>query len=118
MNPLRQLHEAGQSVWLDFLRRTLVTGGTLERLRDDDAITGVTSNPSIFAKAIGGSTDYDTVIDEIADTSGVGALGLFYDLALVDIQLAADELRPAYDASDGRDGFVSFELEPGLARDT
>ncbi len=118
MNPLRQLHEAGQSVWLDFLRRTLVTGGTLERLRDDDAITGVTSNPSIFAKAIGGSTDYDAVIDEIADTSGVDALGLFYDLALVDIQLAADALRAAYDASDGRDGYVSFELEPRLARDT
>src|SRR3954469_390624 len=117
MNPLQQLSEAGQSVWLDFLRRTMVTGGTLESLRDHDALSGVTSNPSIFAKAIGGSTDYDAVIDEIADTSRVGALGLFYDLALVDIQLAADVLRPVYDASDGRDGFVSFELEPRLARD-
>jgi transaldolase / glucose-6-phosphate isomerase len=118
MNPLQQLHAAGQSVWLDFLRRTVVQGGTLAQLRDQDDLTGVTSNPSIFAKAIGGSTDYDGVIDEIADTSGVEALGLFYDLALVDIQLAADVLRPVYDASKARDGYVSFELEPRLARDT
>jgi transaldolase/glucose-6-phosphate isomerase len=117
-NPLLQLRDAGQSVWLDFLRRTMVQGGTLEELRDDDGLGGVTSNPSIFAKAIGGSTDYDGVIDEIADTSTVDALGLFYDLALVDIQLAADVLRPVYDATKGRDGFVSFELEPRLARDT
>jgi transaldolase / glucose-6-phosphate isomerase len=118
MNPLQELHAAGQSVWLDFLRRTVVTGGTLERLRDGDDLTGVTSNPSIFAKAIGGSTDYDGVIDEIADTSRVDALGLFYDMALVDIQLAAGVLRPVYDATNGRDGFVSFELEPRLARDS
>src|SRR3954470_3235334 len=118
MNPLQQLSEAGQSVWLDFLRRTKVTGGTLESLRDHDALSGVTSNPSIFAKAIGGSTDYDGVIDEIADTRTVDALGLFYDLALVDIQLAADVLRPVYDAANGRDGFVSFELEPRLSHDT
>jgi transaldolase/glucose-6-phosphate isomerase len=117
-NPLLQLRDAGQSVWLDFLRRTMVQGGTLGQLRDDDGLAGVTSNPSIFAKAIGGSTDYDGVIDEIADTGTVDALGLFYDLALVDIQLAADVLRPVYDATKGHDGFVSFELEPRLARDT
>ena len=118
MNPLQELHAAGQSVWLDFLRRTLVTGGTLEQLRDDDGVSGVTSNPSIFAKAIGGSTDYDGVIGQIADDTGVDALGLFYDLALVDIQKAADVLRSVYDSSEGRDGFVSFELEPRLARDS
>jgi transaldolase / glucose-6-phosphate isomerase len=118
MNPLRELHEAGQSVWLDFLRRKLVTDGQLVKLRDEDDLTGVTSNPSIFAKAIGGSTDYDGVISEIADDTRVDAVGLFYDLALVDIHLAADALRPVYDASGGRDGFVSFELEPRLARDT
>ena len=118
MNPLQELHRAGQSVWLDFLRRGLVTGGSLEQLRDQDDLTGVTSNPSIFAKAIGGSTDYDGVIAQIADDTGVDALGLFYDLALVDIQKAADVLRPVYDATNGRDGYVSFELEPRLARDT
>jgi transaldolase/glucose-6-phosphate isomerase len=118
MNPLQELNRAGQSVWLDFLRRKLVTDGQLEQLRDQDDLTGVTSNPSIFAKAIGGSTDYDGVINEIADTSGVDALGLFYDLALVDIQLAAGVLRPVYDATNARDGYVSFELEPRLARDT
>ncbi|HXJ62671.1 MAG TPA: transaldolase, partial [Actinomycetota bacterium] len=117
-NPLQDLHAAGQSVWLDFLRRTMVQGGTLEQLRDHDDLTGVTSNPSIFAKAIGGSTDYDGVIDEIADTSSVDALGLFYDLALVDIQLATDVLRPVYDASNQRDGYVSFELEPRLSHNT
>src|SRR5215210_4137805 len=109
MNPLQELHSAGQSVWLDFLRRKLVTDGRLEQLRDEDDLTGVTSNPSIFANAIGGSTDYD---------GGVDALGLFYDLALVDIQLAADVLRSVYDATNARDGYVSFELEPRLARDT
>ncbi len=118
MNPLQELHDAGQSVWLDFLRRGLVTGGTLEQLRDSDDLTGVTSNPSIFAKAIGGSTDYDGVIAQIADDTGVEALGLFYDLALVDIQKAADVLRPVYDSTNARDGYVSFELEPRLARDT
>src|SRR4051794_924803 len=118
MNPLQELHDAGQSVWLDFLRRSMVQGGTLEQLRDDDSLSGVTSNPSIFAKAIGGSTDYDGVIDEIADTSTVDALGLFYNLALVDIQHAADVLRPVYDAANGRDGLVSFELEPRLSHDT
>lgn len=64
MNPLQRLHEAGQSIWLDFLRRGMVTGGMLERLMAEDALSGVTSNPSIFSKAIGGSTDYDDAIRE------------------------------------------------------
>jgi transaldolase / glucose-6-phosphate isomerase len=118
MNPLQQLGEAGQSPWLDFVRRTLITSGELQRLIDD-GITGVTSNPSIFGKAIGGSTDYDAEIGRIAtDGADHDPLEVFEDLAIVDIQLAADVLRPHYDATEGRDGFVSFEVEPRLARDT
>jgi transaldolase / glucose-6-phosphate isomerase len=118
MDPLQELSAAGQSPWLDFVRRTLITSGELQRLIDD-GITGVTSNPSIFGKAIGGSTDYDEEIVRIAnDGADHEPLKVFEDLAIVDIQMAADTLRPVYDAAEGADGFVSFEVEPGLARDT
>ena len=118
MNPLQQLVDAGQSPWLDFVRRTLITSGELQRLIDD-GITGVTSNPSIFGKAIGGSTDYEAEITRIAtDGTDHDPLEVFEDLAIADIQLAADVLRPRHDATEGRDGFVSFEVEPRLARDT
>ena len=118
MNPLQELSAAGQSPWLDFVRRTLITSGELQRLIED-GITGVTSNPSIFGKAIGGSTDYDEEITRIAtDGHEHDALHVFEDLAIVDIQMAADVLRPLYDSMGGTDGFVSFEVEPRLARDT
>ena len=118
MNPLHELSAAGQSPWLDFVRRTLITSGELQRLLDD-GITGVTSNPSIFGKAIGGSTDYDEDVTRIAsDGRDHGPLEVFETLAIVDIQMAADVLRPLYDTTEGRDGFVSFEVEPRLARDT
>ena len=118
MNPLRELSAAGQSPWLDFVRRTLITSGELQRLLDD-GITGVTSNPSIFGKAIGGSTDYDEDVTRIAsDGRDHDPLEVFETLAIVDIQMAADVLRPLYDTTEGRDGFVSFEVEPRLARDT
>ena len=118
MNPLQELSAAGQSPWLDFVRRTLITSGELERLIAD-GITGVTSNPSIFGKAIGGSTDYDDELARIAnDGRDHDALEVFEDLAIVDIQMAADALRSLYDSTDGGDGFVSFEVEPRLARDT
>ena len=118
MNPLQELSAAGQSPWLDFVRRTLITSGELQRLIED-GITGVTSNPSIFGKAIGGSTDYDEEITKIAtDGHDHDALQVFEDLAIVDIQMAADVLRPLYDSMGGTDGFVSFEVEPRLARDT
>jgi transaldolase/glucose-6-phosphate isomerase len=118
MNPLHELSAAGQSPWLDFVRRTLITSGELQRLLDD-GITGVTSNPSIFGKAIGGSTDYDEEVTRIAsDGQDHDPLEVFEALAIVDIQMAADVLRPLYDASEGHDGFVSFEVEPRLARDT
>jgi transaldolase / glucose-6-phosphate isomerase len=117
MDPLHELSAAGQSPWLDFVRRTLITSGELQRLIDD-GITGVTSNPSIFGKAIGGSTDYDEEISRIAgDGAGLEPLTIFEELAIVDIQMAADTLRPVYDAAKGADGFVSFEVEPRLARD-
>jgi transaldolase / glucose-6-phosphate isomerase len=119
MNPLQQLSVAGQSSWLDFVRRTLISSGELQRLIDDDGITGVTSNPSIFGKAIGGSTDYDEEVVRIANAGeDHDALAVFEDLAIADIRAAADILRPIYDGTEGADGFVSFEVEPQLARET
>lgn len=84
----------------------------------EDGLAGVTSNPSIFGKAIGGSTDYDGAIRAIGERDGRTALEVFYDLALADIQMAADVFRPVYEEANGTDGFVSFELEPRLAHDT
>lgn len=118
MNPLRNLHESGQAIWLDFLRRGLITSGGLELLRREDAVTGVTSNPSIFGNAIGGSTDYDEPLREIAERGEQTALEIFYDLALGDIRMAADVFWPVYQETAGMDGLVSFELEPRLAHDT
>jgi transaldolase len=116
-NHLRELHEAGQSIWLDFLRRDLITGGGLARLIRDDGVTGVTSNPTIFAKAIVGSNDYDEAIARIARRGKAVPLDVFYNLALDDIRMAADLFAPVYEQSAGADGFVSFELEARLAHD-
>jgi transaldolase/glucose-6-phosphate isomerase len=118
VNRLRLLHEAGQSIWADFLRRSLITGGGLERLVRDDAVTGVTSNPTIFRQAIAGSTDYDEAIHGLAALGRRNPRDVFYDLALADITLAADIFGAIHCATAGRDGFVSFELEPDLAHDT
>ncbi len=117
MNRLRSLHDAGQSIWLDFLRRGLITGGGLARLIGEDGVTGVTSNPSIFAKAIGGSSDYDEAIRRLAAQGRPSPLDVFYDLALADVRMAADLFRPVYEETAGTDGFVSFELEARLAHD-
>jgi transaldolase len=117
MNRLRALHEAGQSTWLDFLRRGLITGGGLARLIGEDGVTGVTSNPTIFARAIGESSDYDEAIGRIASQGTTNPIDIFYDLALHDVRMAADLFRPAYEQSRGTDGFVSFELEARLAHD-
>ena len=118
MNPLQQLRAAGQSIWLDFLRRGLITGGALERWIGEDGVGGVTSNPSIFGKAIAGSSDYDDALRAIAEKGPREPIDVFYDLALQDIQMAADVFRPLYDATGGGDGYVSFELEPKLAHDS
>jgi transaldolase len=116
-NRLQAMHEAGQSIWLDFLRRSLITDGSLARLIRDDGVTGVTSNPTIFAKAIVGSNDYDDAIGRIAGRGTVQPLDVFYDLALDDIRMAADLFAPVYEQTAGADGYVSFELEARLAHD-
>jgi transaldolase/glucose-6-phosphate isomerase len=119
MNPLQELQKYGQSVWLDYIRRSLITTGELQQLIDEDGVRGITSNPTIFQKAIAGSQDYDTIILEaVTKDPHIEANALFEMLAIEDIQLAADILRPIYDATSGADGFVSFELSPHLAYDT
>jgi transaldolase len=118
MNRLQALHDAGVSIWLDTLSRELLDSGDFARLIADFAVTGATSNPTIFAKAITGSDRYDEQL-RAAVASGVrDPQKLFFELALEDIRRAADLLRPAYDDSGGRDGFVSLECTPDLADDT
>ena len=119
MNPLKELQKYGQSFWLDYIRRNLITSGELKRMVEEDGLRGVTSNPSIFQKAIAGSTDYDDAITGLLNTNPHMELrSIFETLAFKDIQMAADVLRPVYDATDGDDGLVSIELSPDLARDT
>ncbi len=116
-NPLRALETYGQSVWLDYIRRNLMTSGELQRFITEDGLRGVTSNPSIFEKAITGSTDYKTVL-EAPDAKTTDAKSLYERLAVRDIQDAADLLRPTYDRTQKRDGYVSLEVSPLLAHDT
>jgi transaldolase/glucose-6-phosphate isomerase len=101
VNRLQLLHEAGESIWADFLRRSLITAGGLERLLRDDAVTGVTSNPTIFGRAIAGSTEYDEAIRLLAHKGRRDPRDVFYDLALDDIAMAADIFRPVSWASTG-----------------
>jgi transaldolase/glucose-6-phosphate isomerase len=118
-NPVAALHQYGQSVWLDFIRRSLIKGGELKRLVDEDGLGGVTSNPAIFEKAIDGSDDYKQAIDEIsAEDPGTPPREAFEHLAVQDIEAAADVLRPVYDRTAGADGYVSIEVAPDLAKDT
>ncbi|MCW8985995.1 MAG: transaldolase [Thermoanaerobaculales bacterium] len=120
MNPLRKLwDEQRQAVWLDFIERDLLTGGGLARYVADDGVRGVTSNPSIFQKAIEGGGPYDeAVAGLLADDPGMDTVALYEALAIDDIQNAADILRPVWDESQGGDGYVSLEVSPHLARDT
>ena len=117
-NPLRTLQEYGQSVWLDFVSRDLLQSGELGRLIADDGLRGVTSNPSIFEKAIGHGDDYDELIAaaEAAGDKDPGAL--FEGLAIHDIQDGADALSPVYQQTQGRDGYISIEVSPYLAMQT
>lgn len=117
-NPLKRLNRAGQSVWLDNLSRKLVDSGELRRWVSEDAVTGVTSNPTIFQKAIVGSTDYDTRLRKLLNDGIRTEKSLFFGLALDDISDAAHVLRPVYEATAGRDGFVSIEVSPDIAHDT
>ncbi len=116
-NPLRELNRLGQSVWYDYIRRGEILSGQLQRLIDEDGLSGITSNPSIFEKAIAGSKDYDEAVRRLVQ-EGLAARQIFERLAVEDIQWAADLFRPTYDATDGGDGFVSIEVSPDLAYDT
>jgi transaldolase len=115
--PLHRLHELGQSIWYDNIRRALLDSGRLREFVEEFAVTGVTSNPSIFERAISGSGDYDARLHAALARGITDAEELFWTLAVADIQDAADVLRDVYDASEGADGFVSLELPPRLARD-
>jgi transaldolase / glucose-6-phosphate isomerase len=117
MNPLKALHEYGQSPWLDYIRRSLITSGELQRLIDEDGLMGVTSNPAIFEKAITGSNDYAETLQTL-DAENLDATALYERLAIKDIQDAADILKSVYDKTAGRDGYVSLEVSPYLAKDT
>ena len=115
---IEELRQAGQSVWLDFIRRGFLRSGGLERYVREGLVSGVTSNPSIFAKAVSGSPDYDDALHEIAQAGKAEPYDAFVQLAVDDIQLAADILRPVYDSTGGADGYVSLEVAPGIEDDT
>jgi transaldolase len=117
MNPLLKLREQGQSVWLDDIHRPLLTGSGLKRLIEEDGVRGVTSNPTIFKKAIADSSDYDEALSALLAREPTNdACTLYDDLAIDDVRMAADLLRPAYDLSNGADGFVSLEPPPQSTR--
>jgi transaldolase len=114
---LHELTERGQSVWFDTLSRDLVRSGELKRMMEEDAVTGVTSNPTIFQKALSSGDAYDDDLRELLGKTDDPS-EIFFSLALQDIRDACDVLKPAYDASNGVDGYVSMEVEPGIAYDT
>jgi len=116
MKPTQQLHELGQSLWLDNITRTMLDDGTLRRYIDELSVTGLTSNPTIFDEAIGGSSAYDRSIQDKA-RAGLQGEALFMELALEDLRRAADLFRPIYERSAGEDGWVSMEVSPLLADD-
>ncbi len=118
-NPLKALTEAGQSVWLDFLDRSFLKGGGFQKLIDEDSLGGVTSNPTIFEKAMGHGDAYDDAFNAyLAKNPGAKAVDIYEHLAVQDIQTAADLLRPVHDRLKARDGYVSLEVSPYLANDT
>ncbi|HEV2697045.1 MAG TPA: transaldolase family protein, partial [Terriglobales bacterium] len=102
MNSLRQLTEIGQSIWLDYIRRDLITSGKLQRLIDDDGVSGITSNPTIFAKALAGDSEYDSAIRSILESSpDLSTQTLFERIEAQDLQMAADLFRPIYERTQG-----------------
>ena len=117
-NPLLELLDQGQSVWYDYIRRGLIDSGELARLIAEDGLRGITSNPSIWEKAIAGSTDYDEAIEALRREGEADPKAVYEQLAIQDIQDAADAFRPAYEQTDRRDGLVSIEVSPDLAHDT
>ncbi len=117
LSPLHRLSALGQSVWVDFLSRNSIRGGHLQQLLDEDAVVGATSNPSIFQKAMSEGDAYDEQLRELA-AHGLQAPEAFWRLAERDIKDACDLFRPVWDGGSGRDGYVSLEVDPGLAYDT
>ncbi|WP_076072715.1 bifunctional transaldolase/phosoglucose isomerase [Sphingomonas montana] len=116
--PLNALEQAGQAVWLDFVDRKFLADGGLRKLIAEDGLTGVTSNPSIFEKAIGHSDAYDDGLAAYLDKGDSSVVAVYESLAIADIQAAADDLRPVYDRLQGKDGYVSLEVSPYLAKST
>lgn len=116
-NPLKQMATLGQSIWLDYIRRDLIVSGGLRRLIEEDGLRGMTSNPAIFEKAIADSREYDVDIRAMA-LKGKGAEAIYETISQHDVQSAADEFRSLYDRTDGRDGYVSLEVNPHLAHNT
>jgi transaldolase len=116
-NPLKQLARFGQSIWLDYIRRSLMTSGDLRRMVEEDGLGGMTSNPSIFEKAMGGA-EYADYLAELRKNKTLDAKGIYEGLAIRDIQDAADVLRPVYDRTKKHDGYVSMEVSPYLANKT
>ena len=117
MNKVKNIHDLGQSIWLDFFDREIMNNGSLQKLIDEDGLSGITSNPSIFEKAVTSSADYDDDIRKLAD-EGKNNDDIFFGFAVSDIKQATDILKPVYEKSKGRDGFVSLEVSPFLANDT
>ncbi len=118
INPLKALLDYGQSMWLDYIRRDLLTSGKLKQMIAEDGLRGMTSNPSIFEKAIAESSLYDDILQSLASRSDLNATGRYEQIAIRDIQDAADILRPVYEESRFRDGYVSLEVSPLLALET
>jgi transaldolase / glucose-6-phosphate isomerase len=117
-NPLKELLTYGQSMWLDYIRRDLFSSGKLKHLIDDDGLRGMTSNPSIFEKAIADSSLYDDQLKSLASRADLDTTARYEQIAIADIQSAADALRGVYDSSNARDGYVSLEVSPYLAHKT
>ncbi|HEX4259831.1 MAG TPA: bifunctional transaldolase/phosoglucose isomerase [Acetobacteraceae bacterium] len=118
MNPLKQLEQVGQSPWLDYVKRSLIEKGELRTLIERDGLKGVTSNPSIFEKAIGESEEYAGALKAFQASTDHGISAIYEHLAMADIRAGADVLRPVWEASGGRDGYISLECSPYLANDT
>ena len=116
-NPLKEIMKLGQSIWYDNIRRAMLVSGELQKKIDEDDLRGVTSNPTIFEKAITGSTDYDVQLLQLVQ-AGKSVSDIYEDIVTQDISAAADILRPVYDRTDGIDGYISLEVNPALAYKT
>ncbi|HEY9397072.1 MAG TPA: transaldolase family protein, partial [Burkholderiales bacterium] len=113
---IQDLTQAGQSIWLDYIRRDMIENGELAQLIEEEGLRGMTSNPSIFEKVIAGGAHYNALVDE-ANRRGGDTNAVYESIVVRDIQDAADLLHPVYEATDAHDGYVSLEVSPHLAHD-